>query len=280
MVSTQPTRFVAWANPIALARNLWHHRDLIIQFTQRDIEGRYRGSFLGILWSFVQPLFLLSIYTFVFGVVFQARWPQARSDRLAEFALIIFSGLLVFNIFSECLIRSPQLITSVPNYVKRVVFPLEILAVSSLGAALFQASVNFLVLLIAEFLILGSIPWTIIWLPIVILPILLISLGLSWFLASLGVFIRDVGQIVGLFLQGLFFFTPIFYAVDAIPVALQPLLLANPLAPAIENMRRVVLWGEAPEWGSVLIGSLVALIVMICGYAWFMKTKKAFADVI
>jgi lipopolysaccharide transport system permease protein len=267
-------------HPVALVKRLWSYRGLIAQFTRREIEGRYKSSFLGFAWSYVQPLVLLIIYTFVFGVVFQARWPGARTGNLSEFGLVLFSGLIVFGIFSECVNRAATLIVSVPNYVKRVVFPLEVLPVSVLGSALFHAAVSLSVLLSASFLLSRQLPWTIVLVPVVILPLVLLSLGLAWFLASLGVFVRDLGHLVGLIVQVLMFATPIFYPLEGIPLRLRPLISVNPLTPIVENMRRVIFRGESPQWLALGAWTAATAVVALLGYAWFMKTKKAFADVI
>lgn len=269
-----------YTNPLHLARNLWHHRELIRQFTWREIQGRYRGSFLGLFWSFINPLVLLLIYTFVFGVIFQSRWPHAKTNSLGEFAVILFCGITAFNIFSECANRATTLIIGVPNYVKKVVFPLEILPVSLLCSALFHGLISLSILLVANLLISGSVHWTLVLLPLVALPLIFLSLGFAWFLASLGVFVRDIGYTVALVVQVLFFVTPILYAIERIPASFQILIRFNVMAPIVENFRRVILWGMLPSWTGLMLWLLVTTIVMLLGYAWFMKTKKAFADVI
>jgi lipopolysaccharide transport system permease protein len=269
-----------YLNPIKMARNLWLHRDLIGQFTRREIEGRYRGSFLGLFWSFVNPLVLLLIYTFVFGVIFKARWPNAKTNNLGEFAVTLFCGITAYTIFSESVGKAAALVVGVPNYVKKVVFPLEVLPVSTLGAALFHSGISLIILLIARLLMAGDIAWTLVFLPLVILPLLLFCLGLSWFLASLGVFVRDINYTVALVIQVLFFLTPIFYAVENIPEPYRTIIGFNPLTPIVENVRRVVLWGLPPLWAELLLWIVVTGALMVLGYAWFMKTKKAFADVI
>lgn len=267
-------------SPVAMARNLWRFRALTLQFTRREIEGRYRGSFLGLLWSFITPLVLLLVYTFVFGVIFQSRWPEARSGDLNEFAVIIFAGLLTFNLFSEVVTRAPSLVVSVPNYVKKVVFPLEILPVAALGAALFHAGVSLLILLGAHLLSGGVLHWTLLLLPVVLLPLLLLALGIAWFLASLGVYIRDIGNAIGLVVQVLFFLSPIFYTAESVPEPFRSILLLNPLSPVIEHVRRVTLWGELPAWSALSAGIIGGAAVMLAGYAWFRQTSKGFADVL
>jgi lipopolysaccharide transport system permease protein len=280
IITARPESVLHFLNPIAMARNLWRHRDLIRQFTRREIEGRYKGSFLGLFWSFVNPLVLLLIYTFVFGVVFAARWPNAKTNNLSEFAITLFCGITAYNIFSESVGKAATLVVGVPNYVKKVVFPLEVLPVSTLGAALFHAGVSLAILLVANVLIGGAFQWTLLFLPLVILPLLLLCLALSWFLASLGVFVRDINYTVALAIQVLFFLTPIFYAIESIPEPYRTIIGFNPLTSIIENVRRVVLWGLAPLWGAWALSLFVTGVLMVLGYAWFMKTKKAFADVI
>lgn len=256
------------------------HTSLIKQFIKRDIAARYKGSYLGILWSFVTPLLMLTIYTFVFSVVFQARWGSEGETSKVEFALLLFSGLIVFNLFSEVISKSPSLITSNANYVKKVVFPLEILPIVALGSALFHSLISLVILILASFMFLGQIYWTILLFPIILLPMLLVTLGLSWLLASLGVFIRDVGQIVGVMVPALMFLSPIFYPISSIPDELQFLYYFNPISYVVEDARRVLIWGEMPHWDWFGYGMLIGLIVFTLGYIWFNKTRKGFADVI
>ncbi len=266
-------------NPLRLVRHLWTHRQLIFQFAKRDVLSRYKGSYLGIGWSFLTPLFMLVVFTFVFSVVFQARWGGGQGSRV-EFALILFCGLIVFNAFAECVTRAPGLILANANYVKKVVFPLEILPVTVLASALVHAAVSLLVLLLGLGFFLEVFHWTIIFVPVIFLPLALLCLGLGWFLASLGVYIRDIGQVVGILIQALLFLSPIFYPVSAIPEVLRPLYRVNPLTFVIENMRAVVIWGELPQWETMGIGTAVALATALLGYAWFQRTRGGFADVL
>jgi lipopolysaccharide transport system permease protein len=266
-------------SPREMAASLWRKRGLAIALTKREVIGRYRGSFMGILWSFFNPVFMLAVYTFVFSVVFKARW-GGGSDSKTEFALILFAGMIVFNLFSECVNRAPGLILSNVSYVKKVVFPIEILPAVALGAALFHLLVSVLVWLIFYVIFFGVPHLTVLLLPIILLPLCLFTLGLSWLLASIGVYLRDVGQIVGVITTALMFLSPIFYPVSALPDQYQTLLLINPLTPVIEQTRQALVWGNVPEikvWSLSLIASVA---IAWLGFAWFQKTRKGFADVL
>jgi len=267
-------------NPVSLLQGLWRNRNLIRELTRRDIEGRYRGSFLGLLWSFVNSLMLLAVYTFAFGVVFKGRWPESQRQDLGDFALTLFCGLIVLNAFGECANRAGGLIVSVPNYVKKVVFPLEVLPLSVLGSALFNAVVSLIVLALANLVLTGTVHATLMLLPLVCGPLVFLSLGTTWLLASLGVFIRDIHYAVVLCIQVLPFLTPVFYPVSAVPEPFRTIILLNPLTPVVQDLRAIVLWGLLPNFKALGLSFLVTGLVMLFGYAWFMKTKKAFADVL
>lgn len=273
-------RLLRALDPVSLAANLWRQRQLIRQLTWRDITGRYRSSMLGFTWSFITPLVTLALYTFVFGVVFKSRWPHARTDNLAEFGLMLFAGLTAFALFSECANRSTTIIVSSPNYVKKVVFPLEILPVSVVGSALFHSAISVALLLAATQVLGGSLAWTVLWIPLMFAPLIAIALGVSWLLASVGVFFRDISHTVGLMTQVLFFLTPIFYPMEAVPERARPLLAANPLTLMIDNVRRVAVQGRQPDWNAFWIALIVGLVALVLGHAWFAQTKRAFADVI
>jgi lipopolysaccharide transport system permease protein len=266
--------------PFALVGHLWGHRGLIWQFARREVEGRYRASFLGLLWSFVHPLALLLVYTWVFGIVFRARWPASRTSSLAEFALVLFCGLVVFNVFAECLSRAASLVVGVPSYVKKVAFPLEILPVSLLASALFHGLVSLALLLVCCRLVLGELPATVVLIPLVALPAAFLCLGLTWLFASLGVFLRDLTHLVPLLLQVVFFATPVIYPADAVPERFRAAVLLNPLAWVVETVRRLLFSGTLPDWRVFAVWAVVTAGVMVLGYAWFMKTKRGFADVL
>ncbi|NOQ14334.1 MAG: ABC transporter permease [Methyloprofundus sp.] len=245
----------------------------------REIIGRYRGSFLGLLWSFVTPILMLVIYTFVFSFVFKTRWGQEHSNQY-EFALVLFTGLIIYNLFSECIARAPGLILSNVNYVKKVIFPLEILPWVSLGSALFHAMTSFLVLLFFLTLNGHHFSFAALWLPVIVLPFLLLIMGISWFLAATGVFIRDISQIITMVLTALLFMSPIFYPLSALPEPIRPYLFLNPITLIVEQVRAVLIWGVQPNWVNMGYYSLVSIFTTWLGWAWFNKTRKGFADVL
>jgi lipopolysaccharide transport system permease protein len=272
------------ASPREIAASFWRNRALVAMLAQREALGRYRGSALGIAWSFFHPLLMLTVYTFVFSGVFKARWTAADgttgSGSTAEYALVLFAGLLMYTLFAECLTRAPALILSNVNYVKKVAFPLEILPWVGFGAALFHFAVGFVVWLIFYGVVFGAPPVTALLLPVMMLPLVLTILGLAWLLAALGVYLRDVGQIVGIVTAALIFLSPIFYPLSALPDSIRPFLFLNPLTPAVELARDVLIWGKLPDWN--LYGTFLAIAAVIAalGFAFFQKTRKGFADVI
>lgn len=269
--------------PVSLAslvRSLWGNRELILQMTKRDVIGRYKGSVMGIMWSLFNPLFLLGIYTFVFSVVFKARWGADLPESKSQFAILLFVGMIVHSLFAETLNRAPGLILSNVSYVKKIVFPLEILPVVAIGAALFHALVSVLVIVAAFVLINGYLQWSIVFLPIILLPLIVLTLGVAWGLASLGVFLRDVAQPIGMIMTVLLFASPVFYPITALPEQIRPWLMLNPLTFVIEQARAVLIFGQMPDWTGLAIYSLVAMGVAWTGYVWFQKTRRGFANVL
>ena len=266
---------------MALARSLWHNRGLIAQMAKRDVVGRYKGSVMGLAWSFFNPIFMLTVYTVVFGGVFKSHWGGAGVDESKrQFAVVLFAGLIVQGLFAEVLNRAPGLILSNVNYVKKVVFPLEILPVISMVAALFHSLISIAVLLIAFALFNGYVHWTALLVPLVLIPLVIATLGFAWMLASLGVFIRDVGQSIGLLMTVVMFLSPVFYPITALPEQYRPLLMLNPITFIIEQARAVLIWGRLPDWGGLALYQLIALAMAWMGFAWFQKTRKGFADVL
>ena len=266
-------------SPKEMIASCWRNRYLIRKSVQREVVGRYRGSFLGILWSFFHPLFMLAVYTFVFSVVFKARW-QTTGDSKTEFALILFSGLMVFNLFADCVNRAPGLILAHASYVKKVVFPLEILPLVTIGGALFHLAISFSVWLLAYLVFFGMPHATIVLLPVVLLPLLLFTAGLSWGLASLGVYLRDVGQVINIMTTALLFLAPSFYSANSIPERFRAIMHCNPLTPIIEQTRGLLFWNQPPDPVVMAACYLVSAVVACLGFAWFQKTRKGFADVL
>lgn len=261
-----------------MIQSLWHYRHMIRHLTASQLIQRYRGSLLGLLWTLVQPLLMLGIYSFVFGTIFRPRWMEASGE--TSFALVLFCGLTAYGFFADALSRSPGLITGNPNYVKKIIFPLEVLAVTNVLAAFIQSLAGFAILILAEWWLRGYVPWTAWLFPAAILPFFLITLALCWFFAALSVYFRDIENIMGLVLSGLMFLSPVFYSLQAVPEAVRPLFYLNPVTWVVEDLRRVFLWGEGPDW--VIWGGelLLSWILLSLAYLWFKKLQPGFADVL
>jgi len=267
-------------SPVALARSLWQNRELILQMIKHDVIGRYKGSVMGLGWSFFSPIFMLTVYTFVFSVVFKARWGVGNEESKAQFAVVLFVGLLVHALFAEVLNCAPNLILRNINYVKKVIFPLEILPLITMGTSLFHTLVSLFVLLIAFALINGFIYWTSLLILLIFVPLIFLTLGIAWMLAALGVYLRDVGQTIGIITTVMLFLAPVFYPMSALPERYHIFLLLNPLTFIIEQARKVLVFGILPDWVGLGIYLLISLMVVCLGYWLFQKTRKGFADVI
>lgn len=255
------------------------HWRLIYEMTKREVVGRYRGAMMGLLWSFFTPVLMLVVYTFVFGVVFKSRWVGGTSSQ-SEFAVVLFAGMMVFNLFAECINRAPGLVLSNPNFVKKVIFPLEILPVVAFGSALFHFFVSVLVWLLFYLIVFGIPSADALWLPVVLLPLALFSIGVSWCLASLGVYLRDVGQVIGVVTTILMFMSPIFYSIESIPERFRRFMYISPITYFVEQTRDLLVWHKGMQWwpwGKVM---LLSVVIAALGFAWFQKTRKGFADVI
>lgn len=272
--STYPT------NPLSILQSIRRNRVLILDMTRREIKKKYQGTFLGLAWSFISPLLMLAVYTFVFAVVFKARWGSSGEESRTDFAITVFAGLIVFGIFSELLNQSTTLIIGNANYVKRVIFPLEIISIVSTGSILFNAATSTLILLLMQLLFRGFLPLTAVFFPLVALPAILLGLGASWFFSALGVYIRDIGQLLGFLTSILFFTSAIFFPVSALPETYQRLIRFNPLVIIIEQSRNVLVYGNPPDWGSLFILLIVSSLTAWIGYWWFQKARKGFADVL
>ena len=262
---------------------LWpnrQQRDLLRQLVRRDLASRYRGSTLGILWSVLNPLLMLGVYTFVFGVVFQARWGENASHSTASFAMVLYCGLMVHAALAEILTRSTTIILQHRNYVKKVVFPLQLLPVMIVMSATVLLLIQWAILLAGMALAGMALTSSILLWPVIMIPFLLLSLGLAWFVASMGVYIRDLAQIMGLLVTLLLFLSPVFYPASALPEAYRTFLYLNPLTPIIENSRLVVIEGVQPHWQSVGIYAAFSLLSCVFGHWWFIRTRKGFNDVV
>ena len=246
----------------------------------RYIQAKYRGSFMGLVWTFLQPLMMLAVYSFVFGVIFHSRWAGAAEGSRLSFVVIMFFGMTLYSIFSECVSACCLEVTGHPNFVKKVVFPLEILPVARLATTFFLNLPWFLLLFVGSVFLLGTLSPTMLLLPLILLPLLQLTLGVSYFVASLGVYVRDTVHATGIVLRILWFMTPIFYPVTAVPERFRPVLEANPLTVVVEQGRRVFLYGQWPEWIPLFAVIVVSSLVLQLGFIWFCRTKEGFADVL
>ena len=261
-------------NPLRISADIFRNRYLLGQLIKRDVLLRYRGAMFGVLWIFLSPLIMLAIFAFIFGQIFPARWPQQESG--IPFWLLLYSGLIAFNLFAETISRAPTSVRGYPSFVKKIIFPVNILPVVPLGAALVHGAFNFLILLAALTLV-GHLHPGILLFPLLVTPLLLLALGLSWFLAAWGVFIKDMTQIVPVLVQMLLFLSPVFYPVSAVPEMLRPVYQYNPLGVVIETSRAAVI-GQPIEWGTWGMALVVCLVVAIFGYTFFQHSRDEFAD--
>ena len=266
-------------NPLAMLRSIVRNRQLIYQMAKRDVIGRYRGSVFGLAWSFFNPLIMLAVYTFVFSVVFQSRWNTA-TDSQSEFALALFIGMIVHGLLAECVGRAPSIILSHVSYVKKVVFPLEILPWVAMIATLFHSLISIGVWGVFYAVANQTLQWTVVFLPLVLLPLVFFTMGLTWILAALGVYLRDIGQMTGVFTTILMFLSPVFYSADRLPENFKTLMYLNPLTFIIEQARDVSMWGKIPDWEGLGIAVLVSLIAAWLGFVVFQRTRQGFADVL
>jgi len=264
----------------ALFGSVIRNRDLIFQMAKREIVSRYRGSLIGLVWSLFNPLLMLVTYTFVFSAVFKSRWTVEDTGGNATFAIVLFAGMAVYGFFAECVNRAPSLVISNPNYVKRVVFPLEVIPWVATGAGLFHACINVVILVTAQFLLAHQLPWTLILFPVMLLPLILTTVGLAWFLAATGVFMRDIGQVTGVITTMMLFLAPVFYSRSTLPEQYQRWLVLNPLTFSVEAARQTLLWGQVPSLEGLAIYYVVSLGLCWMGFWWFQRTRRGFSDVL
>lgn len=275
MSTAHEPRYAPWQALLSL----WRGRRLWWALSVREVSRRYRGSWLGMAWLLLAPLLMLGVYVYVFGHIFQVRWADlGRQD--TRFAALLFCGMAVFSLFSEVVVRSASLVVDNANYVKKVVFPLELLGAVQLAAAVFQFGAALVILLVYQ-AITGQLPsWQALLLPVIVLPLLFMTLGLSWFVSSLGAYVRDTGQAIGFIMTALLFLSPVFYPLSAIPEHLRDVVAAVPTVYAIEQARAVLVFGVAPQWGGYPLYLAGSLFIFSGGWWWFEKTRAGFADVL
>ena len=261
---------------------LWHRRELIRRLAQRDILSRYRGSLLGWAWTFINPLAMLAIYTFVFSQVFKAKWSSATGVDQGPlfFAINLFVGLIVFNQFSECFIKAPGIILSNPNFAKKVVFPLEILPIVTVLSAFVHTLSSLIILMIFQLISKGGLQLEYAWLILVWLPMLLLCLSVTWLFSIVGVYFRDFSQISGVITSALLFLSPVFFPLSALPLRFQPILALNPIAIMIEQTRRVTILGDHPSILYLIMSILLSIITAELSFKIFMRIKPSFADML
>lgn len=261
-------------------RQSWLQRSLFLKLLRRDFAERYRGSYLGVLWSLLLPLLSLLVFTFFFGVIFKMRWAGQSEGSLVGLALVLFIGMALYGFLAECFTRAPGLILGHPNYVKNVIFPLEMLPAVMVASALLLLAATLSIILALQLALGGGLSWTVLLLPLALLPLVLFVLGVSWFLASLGVYIRDIQPLIGPLVQLMMFLSPVFYPMAALPEAMRPWLQLNPLALAIEQARGIILSGQPPAWMPYLLSLGASSLVALLGVYWFARTRQGFADVL
>ena len=255
------------------------HRNLTRELVRNEILGRYRGATFGMLWSLLSPFMMLVVYTIAFGSILKGRWPQT-GDTHAEFGLVIFVGIFVHGFFGECFTRAPRLMLDNANYVKRVVFPLDILPWTMVLAAIFHLAMNVLVFCLLSFFVYRQLSPLVVLLPVVLAPLVLITVAVSWLVASLGVYLRDIAQVAPVASTAMFFLSSAIVPVDAVPEKYQLVFKLNPLTFFIDQAREVALWGRQPDWAALAWFGLGGLVAVFAAHAWFRRTSKGFADVL
>jgi lipopolysaccharide transport system permease protein len=286
--NSRPASVWAYASLLRMFRQLAGHWGLIDQLIRRELAVRYKTTFFGMVWPVLMPLLMLGVYTFVFGQVFGVVWPSSAtpstavngSTALFNFSLTLYCGLVLFNIFSEAVAGSVSIIISNPNYVKKVVFPLEVLPVVTLGVALFHFLMSLIILLVGVVVFLHIHKPTMLFFPVAILPMVCLTLGVAWAVASVGVFIRDLGTVIGFLIQLLLYGSPVFYPLSMVKEPYRSILNFNPVTHIIEAGRRTLLWGLMPQWGPWLATFAATLLIMLGGYMIFMRSRHAFSDIV
>ena len=279
-ITRNENKFSGFLNPVVIFSHLWGFRNLIWLMSLREIKDRYKGAFLGMGLYFLHPLIMLGVYTFVFSVIFNARWGIETSGSKAAFALILFLGLITFRLISEMINTSSELMTRNVNYVKKISFPLEILPVVRLFSIVMDALISLLVLGLGILIFQQPVYWSALLLPLIWLPVIFLSLACGYALAIVGVFFRDIKTMAGILTTFLFFSSSIFFPMSRVPAEYQIFFRINPIAVFVEYSRKAFFWGELPELNVYLVWLIASFCLWVMGFACFMKFKKAFADVI
>jgi homopolymeric O-antigen transport system permease protein len=267
-------------NPWPIAANVWRHRELVRQFTLREIHIRHKGSQLGILWTLINPLSMLVLYAFVFRLLLRSKFGIIPDESNYDYAIALFLSLSLFHVFAETLAWAPSLISANPNFVKKVVFPLEILPVAKIGDTAFHLSVSLVLVLIGSAFGNYHLSWSVLWLPVLLLPMLLLALGLAWGLASIGVFVRDVSQVIAFASTAAMFGSAVVYPVKLIPPGIYAFLRFNPILQLEDLARRVLLGHEPVNWPHLGYVYACAVVVLLTGHACFSLLRRSFAEVI
>lgn len=265
-------------HPKEMFLSFWRHRGLLHQLIKRDILARYKRSSMGVLWVILSPLLMLAMYTVVFGVILQVRWPGV--DNCLMYSLILYIGLTVFNFFAECLSAAPNLIASKSHLVKKIIFPLEIYPLVPIGSACFFALINTFLSCIYCYFVLSTVHLTVLLLPVLYLPLVFLTLGLSWFFSSLGVFLSDVEHAMRFLLRIAIYLSPVFYSIKKIPAKFQSYLFINPLTYIIEQAREMMVFGVLPELSSFLVYFSFCIGFSYLGFCWFQVTRTEFAELL
>ncbi len=267
-------------DPVAFVRHFWRRRELLATFARIEFLSRYHGAQLGVLWGLVSPLLTLAVYTFVFSVIFKPTWAGGGQGGFLDYALILFTGLSIFEVFAGCVNRTPRLLSENVNFIKKVLFPLEILPVGILLATALESCVSLALVALGVLATKGTLAWTILLAPLAYVPLIMLTLGVCWFLAPVGVFLKDLGNMVAVAVQLYFFATPILYPLSAVPEPYRSILALNPLHPVVDHLRRTIIWGQAPDWAALGLVTAVSAAIMLAGYAFFTNIKRLFADAV
>lgn len=253
------------------------NRNLILRMAKRQISSRYKGSVLGIFWSFLNPIIMLLVYSFVFGVVFKTKWGVDTNE---NFTIVLFTGLIIHAFLAESIVVSPNIILSNVNYVKKIVFPVEILSFIYLSTSFFNFIIGILLIFLGQAILGGGITLMWLYLPLIILPLIFLNLSVLWIFSSLGVYLRDLGQVAPIISTLLLFLCPIFYPLSAMPESFQSVMLLNPLSYLVEQSREILIFGREPNILNLSIYTVVTIFISQLSYGFFIKTKKGFADVL